>query len=417
MDTLQKLVDSDFTTKTGIKVKISVMPDPNKLILAASAGTTPDVSLGLGSHMPFDFAIREAAYDLTEFDDFWTYAERFAPGTLVPYIFDDGVYAIPESLNFNALVYRKDIFETLDIMVPETWQEVVQILPELQRYGMNFYLPISDGLSGLKWFYQTSPFIYMMDGELYNENGTSVAIDSANSVKGLDFLISMFTKYSLPKQVMVFSNSFRYGSLPIGIVDFNQYLQIKNVAPELVGQWEITSIPGMAQENGDISRWYIANGTNGMILNNSDKKDESWEFLKWWQDTEVQTTYSYNLQSTFGEEFVWLSGNTEALANAPIDNSDKQVILESIDWIRDVPRTPGQYMLERGLSDIWYKGVFDDYSTRFIVDVQTLTINREIERKMIEFGFIDEDGNQLKEFVIRDLDWVLEQIELAKGGE
>jgi len=86
VDIMQKMADSQFYEETGVKVKISVMPDPTKLILANSAGNTPDVALGLLSYMPFDLAIREALYDLSTFDDFWLTANNFAPGALVPYI-------------------------------------------------------------------------------------------------------------------------------------------------------------------------------------------------------------------------------------------------------------------------------------------------------------------------------------------
>ena len=132
---MQKMVDSSFTGESGKQVKISVMPDPNKLILANSAGNTPDVALGLLSYMPFDLAIRGALYDLSQFDDYWEFANNFAPGALVPYIFDDGVYAMPETLEFNALVYRTDVFDSIPgLYVPDTWEDVVGLLPTLQRY-------------------------------------------------------------------------------------------------------------------------------------------------------------------------------------------------------------------------------------------------------------------------------------------
>lgn len=46
VDLLQKLVDTEFTPRTGIKVKVSIMPDPNKLTLSVAAEQTPDVALG-----------------------------------------------------------------------------------------------------------------------------------------------------------------------------------------------------------------------------------------------------------------------------------------------------------------------------------------------------------------------------------
>ena len=410
IDTMQKLADSTFTQETGIKVKISAMPDANKLILSNAADETPDIAMGLVSYMPFDLAIRDAAYDLTSFDDFWKVASSFAPGSLIPYVLNDSIYGLPETLDFQAVFYRADILDNLGIETPSTWEDVTNLLPTLQRYGMNFYHPTAGGTS-LKWFYQTSPLIYQNGGTLYTPDGLQTTIDSKEAVEGLSQLNELFTTYAMEEQVVSFYNSFRYGTLPVGIGNFSEYLQIKNAAPELVGKWGISPYPGTIQEDGSIDRWFISNGVGSLIFKDTEKPEESWEFLKWWMSEETQTNYSYTLQTTFGPEYVWLSANLDAVANSPLDDADKQVVLESAKWLRDVPRTPGQYMLERGLSDIWNRSVFDGVSTRVAIDRQVVTINREMEKKMIEFGFIDIEGNILKEFKVRDIDWIYKQLE------
>ncbi|NLG81290.1 MAG: extracellular solute-binding protein [Bacilli bacterium] len=410
VDIMQKMVDSEFTPNTGIKVKISVMPDPNKIILASAANAAPDVALGLASYMPFDLAIRDAAYNLAEFPDFWQVASDFAPGAFIPYTLNYGVYALPETLDFHALIYRKDTFNALGLDVPDTWQDVIDILPELQRYGMNFYHPIAGG-GALKWFYQTSALIYQYNGKIYTDDGLASAINEKEAVEALTFLNSLFTTYSLPEQVPSFYDSFRYNQLPVGIVDFNTYLQIKNAAPELIGQWELSAYPGTKQTDGSINRWYIANGSAGLIMKSTNKVQESWEFMKWWMSTEVQTNFARTLQSTYGPEYVWLSGNLRAVEGSPIENNHLKIILEQVKWLRDVPRTPGQYMLERGLSDIWNTAVFDNTPTGVAIDKQVIIINREIRKKMIEFGYLDKDGKVVKEYVVHDIEWIKSQME------
>ncbi|HBI73195.1 MAG TPA: ABC transporter substrate-binding protein, partial [Lachnospiraceae bacterium] len=413
VDLLQKMADTEFTPKTGIKVKISIMPDANKLTLAQAADETPDMALGLLSHLPFELASRGALYDLTEFADFWTVADRFVPGSFVPYIYNEGVYAIPETLDFYALIYRKDIYENLGLTPPDTWQEVTEQLPALQRYGMNFYHNISSGV-GYKWYYQTSSLILQNNGRLFTEDGLSTAIDQPNGVKGLKALGDLFIAYSIPKEVISFFDSFRYGTLPVGIVNLNDYILIKNGAPELEGQWRLSDYPGTVQEDGSISRWYIANGTGGIIFKDSKKAEEAWEFLKWWTDDETQVNYTYTLQSTYGKTFVWLSSNVAAVKEAPFDQADKEVILDQIVWLRDITRTPGQYMLERSISDIWNAMINDGVTAQVAIDEQVIGINREINRKMKELGFFDKDSNLVKPYIIRDVDWVIEQINLAK---
>lgn len=417
VDLMQKMVDTEFTRETGIKVKITVIPDAGKLTLAAAADNTPDLALGLASHMPFDLASRGALYDMTQFDDFWVVNNRFATGAMVPYVYNEGVYAIPETLDFQAIIYRTDIFNSLGLEVPTTWDELRVLLPVLQRYGMNFYHNCSYGRTGYKWFYQTTPLIFQNGGKLYTEDGTATAIDSVESVNGLKELGDLFVAYSLDIQVNEFFNSFRYSVLPIGIVDSNSYNLILNGAPELDGQWALAPFLGTPQADGSIDRSFVAASTGGVIFKDTDKASEAWEFLKWWTSTETQVEYTYTLRSTYGDTYFWLSSNLEALQQAPIAQEDKQIILEMADWIRDVPRTPGQYLLERSISDIWNAMVNDGTSAQVAADEKAIDVNREIRKMMQELGYFDENGNQIKSYVIRDVDWIQEQKDAALAKE
>ncbi|MDY0276498.1 MAG: extracellular solute-binding protein [Acholeplasma sp.] len=414
VDMMQKLVDKEFTTKTGIKVKISVMPDANKLVMSAAANQEPDVALGLASYMPYDLAIRNSAYDLSSFPDYWEFASQFSAGAFIPYILNEKAYAIPETLDFNVVMYRKDIFDSLGFMVPDTWEEVIQILPELQQYGMNFYHPIAGG-SSTKYFYQTSGFVYQFGGSLYYEDGLKTSIDTKESIKGLTFLNQLMTNYSLPEQVQSFYNSFRYATLPIGISDFTNYQLIKNAAPEIAGQWEIAPFPSVTV-NGETNRYYIANGTAAMIMGKTEKANESWEFLKWWLGEDTQTQFAFNIQSTYGPTYTWLSGNISAFKNSPLPEKDKKIIIEQVKWLIDAPRTPGQYMLERSLSDIWNTVVFEGSSTGVAVDKYKIQVDREIRKKMIEFGFISEDGEVIKTYKIPTIAWIKDKMNIATGG-
>ncbi|MCK7484164.1 MAG: extracellular solute-binding protein [Bacillus subtilis] len=62
---------------------------------------------------------------------------------LIPMIYDEGLYGLPDTENFYVLFYRTDILDTLDLTVPDTWDDVVKMMPTLRRYGMNFYIPLS----------------------------------------------------------------------------------------------------------------------------------------------------------------------------------------------------------------------------------------------------------------------------------
>lgn len=85
-----------------------------------------------------------------------------------------------------------------------------------------------------------------------------------------------------------------------------------------------------------------------------------------------------------------------ALHNNPMDEADKQVVLKQINQVTDVTRTPGQYLLERTISNIWTSMVFDGTSAQVAVDEAKNDVNKEIVRKMKELGFYDENGKLIK---------------------
>lgn len=73
-------------------------------------------------------------------------------------------------------------------------------------------------------------------------------------------------------------------------------------------------------------------------------------------------------------------------------------------------------MLERSLSNIWTDVVFNGESTGIAVDQYTILINREIRKKMIEFGFIDQNGDVLKVYTIPTIEWIQDKMMEASGG-
>ena len=72
-------------------------------------------------------------------------------------------------------------------------------------------------------------------------------------------------------------------------------------------------------------------------------------------------------------------------------------------------------MLERGLSDIWNTVVFGtsssgDISGRTVgeaIDLQKVLMDREIQRKMEEFGYYDTNAmTGTRAYILRNFDWV-----------
>lgn len=420
LEIMQKMIDEDFTAKTGIEVDLALMPDQNKLILANASGDAPDIATGINYAVPFELGIRGAIKDLTEFEDFAEVAGRFEEGLLIPSTIEDGIYSLPETMNFWVLYVRTDIFEQLGLEVPNTIQELKNILPSLQMRGMNFYYPTA-GMLAMRNFHGTTPLILQNGGSLYDEFAGDSNLTSEESVEGFKELTELFTIYNLPKDIPNFYQHFRNGSLPIGIADYAVYNMLLNAAPEIANSWKIYSVPGTEDENGEINR-YTSGGAESTVMfhSNEEREKKAWEFMKWWSSAEVQAEFGQTLQITYGSTFMWNTANAEAFELLPWKTRDKSTILEQAEWIYEAPRLPGSYMVEREISNAYNSVVVDGKNLRRTLDNAVKRINRETERKLEEFGYNNTDGSVITPYIVPDLERVREILAdcaSGKGGD
>lgn len=420
LEIMQKMIDEDFTAKTGIEVDLALMPDQNKLILANASGDAPDIATGINYAVPFELGIRGAIKDLTEFEDFAEVAGRFEEGLLIPSTIEDGIYSLPETMNFWVLYVRTDIFEQLGLEVPNTIQELKNILPSLQMRGMNFYYPTA-GMLAMRNFHGTTPLILQNGGSLYDEFAGDSNLTSEESVEGFKELTELFTIYNLPKDIPNFYQHFRNGSLPIGIADYAVYNMLLNAAPEIANSWKIYAVPGTEDENGEINR-YTSGGAESTVMfhSNEEREKKAWEFMKWWSSAEVQAEFGQTLQITYGSTFMWNTANAEAFELLPWKTRDKSTILEQAEWIYEAPRLPGSYMVEREISNAYNSVVVDGKNLRRTLDNAVKRINRETERKLEEFGYNNTDGSVITPYIVPDLERVREILAdcaSGKGGD
>lgn len=404
VDLLQRMTDESFTAETGIRVKYSIMPDESKLVLANAAGIQPDVALGISTDKPYELAVRNALIDLRSFDDFDSFINVYRPGALLSYVVNDSVYAIPETQDFWVTFYRRDVMESLGIPVPDTWNEVIEILPELQRAGLNYNTALSSG-SGSKGYLATAPYLLNHDAQLYTNSGFATGLGSEEAVEAVQFMAESFTMYGMPLETANFYDSFRYGSLPIGISNFADYLKLLTAAPELNDLWEIAPYPATVLDDGTKLRYATGSAQASIMFANTEQKENGWEFMKWWMSTETQKDFQQQLILNYGLEYLWISANVEAFAASPIPDEHKAVILEQWEWLQEPVKLPGSYMQERELSNVWNRIVFGGMNPRVAIDTATVTINREITRKMEEFGYL-RNGVVVKEFKIPTIETI-----------
>ena len=409
VEIMQKMIDEKFTPETGIEVDLSIMTDAQKLILSNASGDTPDIATGINYSIPFDLAIRGSLVDLSKFDNYKEVFGRYSEGLLVPSVVGDGLYSLPETMNFYVMFYRTDILSKLGLSVPNTMDELIAMLPDLQMRGLNVYYPTAAMLV-MRNFHGTTPIIYQMDGALYGNTALDILVDSEATVEGFTELTELFTLYDLPVDVPNFYQHFRNGDLPIGIADFNSYNLILNAAPEIANSWSIALVPGIEdEETGEVKR-YMSGGAESTVMFSSDdeREQKAWQFMEWWSRADIQAEFGQRLQILYGDEYIWPTANLEAFERLPYPTSDKDIILTQAQYILETPRLLGSYMMERELSNAFNDVVVNGDTVRSRIDEVAKTVLRETERKLEEFGYIDSDGNVLKEYEVPSVEKVLE---------
>lgn len=387
---MKQMIDDTFTPLTGIYVKLQLV-DMNSLLPATLAGQGPDVAMQIQNNIPVNYAMRNAVVDLTEFPDFDEVANRFRESALLPYRYDGGVYALPEQQIFSMMFYRKDIFEELELKVPETWEEFYEIIPELQKNHMEVALPLAQDPQNPGDVQNLIPnqtfvmMLYQNDGELYAEYGKKSALDSPVSMEIFKDWTSLYTNYKLPLK-FDFLNRFRTGEMPIGIADYTFYNTLAVAAPEIRGLWEFVPVPGTIQEDGTIRREVSSTGTAVVIMEQAKNKEASWEFLKWWTSKETQVRFGREMESLMGAAARYPTANIEALEELPWPVKDYQRIEEQWQWVRGVPEVPGGYFTGRHLDNAFREVINNGTNPREALTDYVVYINDEIRAKRKEFN-------------------------------
>lgn len=387
---IKQLTDEDFTAQTGIQVEINIIPAAamNLLMLASTSGKEPDVALGVEAGIPVEFALRNGLKNLNEYDDYEEVAARFRPGALIPYKYQSGNYALPENQNFSMMFYRTDIMEELGMTeIPETWDDVMEIIPTLKRQGMDFYYPHTQASAANEF----APFLFQMGGEFYRNEGTASALDTPEALEAISLWTSLYTNFNISQEAS-FYNRFRTGEIPIGVADYSTYVQLMTTAPELTGRWKMVPIPGIRTNDGSIDRSVGGASQTGIIFESTDHSEDAWEFLKWWTSAPVQQRFGTELEAIMGVEARWNTANVEALTNLPWPKQDIDAILEQWDWFEEREIVPGDYYTVRYINNIWNEIVLKGKNVREALEDGVKEINREIVKKREEFGLDSPDA-------------------------
>jgi ABC-type glycerol-3-phosphate transport system substrate-binding protein len=335
--------------------------------------------------------------DLSQFDTFEEVKSQFYETMFVPYEYNGGIYGFPETMDFTCLYYRTDIFESLGLDVPRTWDDLYQTtLPVLYENNMMFAFPVdttasSNSPTSLRGM---TMFLIQNGGSFYTEDGMYSALDTSEAYLAFKSWTDLYVSYGLDAETNFFTE-FRTGTTPIGVGTFSTYIQLQEAAPELYGRWEIAPMLGTLQEDGTIDRSMGGiSSTSCMIMSQAEKEghaEAAWEFLSWWMDYETQIKYGRELEATIGTSARWATANIEAFDSLPWDPDHLKIIKNQMAEANEQPIVLGGYFTTRHLVNAWNRVYMQNENPRDALEEAVKEINKEIRNKHEEYGFMYDD--------------------------
>lgn len=199
-----------------------------------------------------------------------------------------------------------------------------------RKHGYVQHVPISKGVA------------------LYKEDCIETNLESEAAVATFEEMTDLYILHGLPL-AYDFINRFRTGEMPLGIASYVVHNTLAVFAPELRGQWGFVPVPGVMQEDGTINRTVPVNltqlttgnatapqGTTGaIIMEKSEKKEQAWEFLKWWTRADTQVRFGREMEALIGAAARWPTANVEAMLQLPWNVEEREALLEQCTGLRE----------------------------------------------------------------------------------
>ena len=389
---LKTMVDDTFTAKTGIKVNIKLV-QADAILTAVVAGNGPDIVLSVSGWFAVNYAMRNAVEDLTQFEDFEEVTKPFYDSVIYPLTYNNGehkgVYGLPETQDFQLMFYRKDVLEEMGLEVPQTWDELIAMLPTLQGDSLEVGIPFPDIAVADTAVFNT--LIYQNGGEIYDEDAKHTVIDSEAGVAAFKLYVSLYNDYGLPS-IFDFVSRFRSGQMPLGIVSYATYNTLMISAPEIRGLWDFTLVPGTVRtdENGNeyIDRTCHTAGLCCMMIktDNETTRKNAWEFMKWWVSADAQVRFGREMESVLGASARYQTANRDALRRLAWSNAQLEILEEQMSHTHGFPEIAGGYSTTRHMTNAIRRVITTKEDPRETLLTYARTINEEIKIKRREFN-------------------------------
>lgn len=394
---VNELVASEYNPEHRTEVGIRLVQ--GAILEATLADKGPEAALFIGGDFPVVCASRGLMVNLKELNGYEEVAKRFPKDLSTLYEYEGGVYGLPLTDSFPMMFYRTDVLEEIGQKPPETWDALIDMLPDLQRRYLRVGLILPSNISS-QVFDAGNTFVLLMNQtgqSLYNEQLTATTFDTEAAVEAFTKWTNFYTVFDFQQTYDAFS-LFRTGEMPIVMQNYASfYSQLSVAAPEIKGLWSFTHVPGTERTvDGETFIDYSANsGSSGAVIFKScSDVDAAWDFIKWFTSTDVQVEYGKTIEAVMGPLGRYDTANLEALSKLNWSTAEYNKISDQMANLKEVPIIPASYAVTRNVYNAFRAVVNNKKDARFQFASYNRDINAEIIRKLRDLGYnIDDDGN------------------------
>ena len=378
---LRDMVNDSFTPTTGITVQLSLATAGfNEAVMS---GRGPDVCIGTERTNVINLGVRGVLCDLSQFETFAEVKERFQKTAFDGYTYEDRIYALPNTQEYNMLFVRTDIYEELELEIPQTWAQLQGQVAILGRYNMQAGIP-----SGL---YLT---LLLQNGmTYYADDLRSTVLGTVEAYEVYTEFAKFFTDYQSPISYNA-QNRFRSGEMPVLISAFSFYNTFSLLAPELNGKWAMYEIPGTMKADGTIDRSTSASGTASVIVADTASPEAAFAFLDWWSTTESQARFCREIEDILGPSGRYATANVEAFDTTNWSSAQRVAIQFQREWVWEIPETPVSYIIDRNLNNLFVNVVNNGAQIRESMLKYERIIQSEMDRKYKELRLYKENSDE-----------------------
>ena len=417
-----------FTAQTGYAVNLKLVT-AGTLLPSILSGKGPDVYMGLAAADVINYAIRDAILGVSgnvpnsEYNNeifnttYYTYNgdgkptteyrgskgltftshtfKNYTEANFVQAAMDtvtllEVSYGLPQTMAFSMMFYRMDVLAELGLQVPETWDDLLSMLPVFQSNNMEI---------GLSYILALDFMLYQKGGNMwkYTDNpeyaGSKINLDSDVALESFEYVCRLFSDYSFPVSFDA-ANRFRTGEMPLLIGSYEDfYNKIVVYATEIEGLWEFCPLPGCATYDSEGNRTSInydslATVLATVMLHGCEGEEQlaAWEFMQWQTSTDAQSEYGNKLVSILGPSGKYETANINAIQNLSWTANEKEAILDQIEHMSSIVNYPGSYIYGRYLKFAFLDAVNESADPVDALSSYIDAINAEITRKREEFG-------------------------------